>query len=144
MATEEIGACLETTEFISSCLQGDYTILNRWYRHASASQPNPSCEDLEKVYRYYATLYQQEDQSPTERPVPTHISPFQINNGVLTEEEVVAAVRQLRVNSAAGHTHLQYKNFKMWLREVYPENEATGPPETSKMYKTCGDTPVQV
>ena len=107
VATEEIGACLETTEVNSPYIQGAYTILKRWYHHALARQLNPSQADLEKVSWDYSALYQWEDPSPPGRPVPTHVSPFKIDNGVSIEAEVEAEVPQLRVNRAGGHTNLQ-------------------------------------
>ena len=39
---EDIGACMGTTQGTSPDLQGDYTILNRWYQHTLVRQPNPS------------------------------------------------------------------------------------------------------
>ena len=141
---EGIDACFETAQRNSPYKLGAYTIMNSWYRYASMRQTNPSQGGLEKVSGDYAALYQQEDLSPLERPVPTHVNTFQTYNIVPTEAEVAAEVFHLMVNGTRFHTHMQAKHFKMWLREVYPEKEATGPPETSKMYKTCGDTPVQV
>ena len=85
VAAEEIGACLDTTQVTSTYPQGSYTITNRWYRHTLMRQPNPSREDLDKVYRGYAALYQWEDPSPPGRSVPTHINPFQIYDVVPTE-----------------------------------------------------------
>ena len=101
---EEIGACLEMTQGNYPDLEGDYTILKRSYHHSSARQPNTSLKDLKKVSGDYAALYQREEPSPTRRPVPIHVVSFQIDDRVLTEAEVEAAVRLLRVNRV-GATH---------------------------------------
>ena len=111
-------------------------------------QPNSAQAYLEKASGEYAVLYQQEHPPPTGRSVPTHISPFQIDNRFLPEEEVVteveadveaeveaeveAAVRQLRVNRSRVHMQLQVEHFKTWLREAYPEKKTTARPKPSK------------
>ena len=62
-AAAEIGACidLETgdTDLCRAC-----TVLNRWYRHASARAPNHSWADMVMVTKDYATLYQWEEPDP--------------------------------------------------------------------------------
>ena len=78
----------------------------------------PSMADLEKVSLDYAVLYQKEYPSHPERPVPTHVAPFQIKYGFPMEVEVEAEARQMRRNRAGGHTHLQAKRLQMWLREA--------------------------
>ena len=85
---EDIGACIDIPQETFLFFQGDYTILNRWYQHALARKPNPLWADIEKVYRDYAALYQQEEPSPPGRPVTIHIAPFQIEDGVPTWVEV--------------------------------------------------------
>ena len=82
VSEEEIGACLEITQVNPPDIQGDYTILNRCYRHASTRQTNPSRTDMEKLSGDYAVLYQQEYPSPPGIPVPTYVAPFQIDTGV--------------------------------------------------------------
>ena len=77
---EDIGACMEITQEISPDIQVDYNIMKRWYLHASVSQPNPSWADPEKVSGEYAALYQQKEISPMGWTVPTHISPFKIDD----------------------------------------------------------------
>ena len=55
-SAEEIGACLELATG-NPDIRGTYTVLKRWYLHASAREPNPSRLDMAKVTGYYATLY---------------------------------------------------------------------------------------
>ena len=107
MDAGDIGAFLYTTQGISPYLQGAYTILNRWYCHTSARQPNPLRADLEKVSRYYAAPYQREDLSPPGRPVPTHVTPFQIDDRFLKEAEAEAKFCLLRMNNSGVHMHLK-------------------------------------
>ena len=55
-AATDIGACLEP--FMGGAdSRGAYTILKRWYRHASAGVPKPSRMDIEKVRGDFLTLY---------------------------------------------------------------------------------------
>ena len=65
---EEVGAYLETTQGDFQDLQGAYTILKRWYRHASVT--NLSWADLEKVSGEYTVLYHNEDSSPLRSQYP--------------------------------------------------------------------------
>jgi hypothetical protein len=55
-----IGDCLHTEE---PDLQQAWNILKRWYRHATARQPQPSRADLVTVSTKYATLYTAESPS---------------------------------------------------------------------------------
>ena len=74
--------CLETLKDQPPDLQGGYSILKCWYRYTLEQQPNPSRADLAKVSRDYYTLYQRDYPSPPGRPLPIHISPFQIEDGL--------------------------------------------------------------
>ena len=132
VATEDIGACMETTQGASQDIQGNYNILNRWYRELLSRQPNPSRSDLENVSKDYATQYQREEPSPLGRPVPKHVNQFQIYNRVPAE----ASVFWLRLKRTGGHMHLWVKHFNMWLREEYPQKEASAPtPKPEKWMK---------
>ena len=48
-AAEEIGSCLDPASGTPQDLQGAYTILKRWYSHASARAPSPLWADMVKV-----------------------------------------------------------------------------------------------
>ena len=85
LAAEDIITCQETTYGTPPDLQGAFIILKRWYRHASARQTNSSRADLEKVSGEHAALYRREYPFPLGRSVSSHVSPFQIDNGVLME-----------------------------------------------------------
>ena len=91
--------------------------------------------ELEKVSRDYASLYQQEDSSPLGRLIPIHVSPFQIDDGLLTKAKFDTSVHCLGVNRVGGHTQLWGEHFKSWLREAYPVKEATTPPKPVKWWK---------
>ena len=56
VATEEIGAFLETMQVTYPDLQGTYTILKRCHQHTLETQPNYSRLDLENVYGDYAAI----------------------------------------------------------------------------------------
>ena len=88
---------MNTTYVTTPFLQGDYTILKKWYQNPLSRQPNPLRADLEKVSGEYAALYQQEDRSPPGRLFLTHIYQLQIDNRVLAEAELEASVRWLRL-----------------------------------------------
>ena len=38
-----------------------YSVIKRWYHHTSAMAPNPYQDDMAKVTKDYAILYQQEE-----------------------------------------------------------------------------------
>ena len=68
--------------------KGECKILKRWYHHNLARQPNPSRVDLSDISRDYAAMFQREDPSPLWRPIPIHIEPFQVEDGVTSDVEV--------------------------------------------------------
>ena len=45
-------------------LRGSYSVLKIWYRRMSTRAPNHSQADMDKVTKYYATLYQWKDPYP--------------------------------------------------------------------------------
>ena len=57
-----------------------------------ARQPNPSRVDLSNISGDYDTMFQSEDPSPLWRPIPIHIEPFQVEDGVTSDVEVKAEV----------------------------------------------------
>ena len=108
-------------------IKGEYAILKRWHLHSSVRHTNPSRADIEKVSGDYAALYRCKDSSPPGRPILIHIETFQIEDGVPSEVEVEATVRQLNINKAVCHTHLRSKNIQGWLPEEYLIKESIPP-----------------
>ena len=102
-------------------LQGAYTVLKRWYKHATARQPKPSRENLESVAQQYRQLYTAEDPTPPGDPVPVHVHPFPICDAVPSESEVKSAVRRLKPNKAPGPSRLKAEVLRKWLLEAFPE-----------------------
>ena len=123
-AAQEIGACLSTD---TPDLQGAWNIIKRWYRHASARQPNPSREDLHKVANDYAALYTAETPSPPGPPIPTHVAPFPILDGPPTEDEIAEAVRRLHNNRSPGASKIRAEHFKEWHAQAFPSSEEIEP-----------------
>ena len=68
--------------------------------------------DTVKITGDYYTLYRRDEPNPPGRPVPTHVTPFRVNDGFPLEVEVEAAVRRLRLNKTGRNTHLYSENFK--------------------------------
>ena len=87
VVVEEIGACLDSPQGTPSYLQGAYSLLKRWYRHAPMCQPQHSWTDLEKVSGDNTALYQWEDPPLPVWPFPTHIILFRIYYETPTEGE---------------------------------------------------------
>ena len=57
-----------------------YSVLKRWYRHASARSPDPFWDNIDNVTKDYTTLYQMGHPEPPGKPLATHVDPFQIND----------------------------------------------------------------
>ena len=106
VASEEIESLLENTQGTTSYIQGAYFIFKWCYRHTSGNNPHPPRKDFKKVLGDYAALYQQEDTTPTGRPVLTHFNPFNINYENTIEGDIKAAIKCMRRNRAGGDTHL--------------------------------------
>ena len=47
-------------------------------------------------------------------------------------------VRSLRRNRAGNHTHLQEEHIQNWLRDSYPEETYTDPPNPDRRIKLLG------
>ena len=65
-----------------------YTIMKRWYRHASVRAPNPYRTDMEKVRGDFQTLYQRKDSHTPGMPLDTHVNPYKVNGDIPLEVEV--------------------------------------------------------
>ena len=125
VVAKEIETCLETPKGTPSDIQGAYLILKQWYLHTSGIQPQPSHTDLEKVSGDYASLYQREDPSTLDRPIPTHTNLFNIDDETSTNGDIEAAVRQMRRNREDKHKHLQAEHNQQWIREAYTTETST-------------------
>ena len=100
-------------------------VLNRWYRHFSERAPDPYQADMAKVAWDYVALYWWKEPTPHGRAVPTHVKPFKVNENFLFEGEGEAALQQIRLHKAGGHTLLCAEHFTKWLREAYPAEETS-------------------
>ena len=76
----------------SPYIQGDYTILKRWYRHSLARKPNPLMGGSREGIQGLCCTILLVMPVPSTEASPTHIAPFQINDGIPTEVEVKVAV----------------------------------------------------
>ena len=83
-AATEIRACLEKLAGETDPCRS-YTILKRWYRHASVRVHIHSQTNMDKVRGDFRTLYQWEDQHPTGLTLGTHVNPVQVNNTTQSE-----------------------------------------------------------
>ena len=92
----------------------------------------------------YVALYQREYPPPSGRTIPTHFIPFDIDNEVPTEGEIEVVVRRLSRNRSGGHTHLLEEHLQAWLREAYPVNISTAPPQFNLMAETGRTNTVHV
>ena len=71
----KIGACLELTTGDTDLCRA-YSVIKLWYLHVSASAPNPSQADMDKVTKDYYTLYHQENPDPLANRWPPTFTPF--------------------------------------------------------------------
>ena len=69
---------------------------------------------MEKVGGDFQTLYQREEPHTPGLPWSTHVKPSKLNNEILSEVEVEAAVQRLRPHRAGKHAHLRAEHFKQW------------------------------
>ena len=121
MDAEYIGAYLEITQGTFPDLPGAYTILKMCYRPHWQGNPTHHGWIWRRSPGTKLHFISGRDPSPPERTVPTHVYPLQIDNGVLTEAELEAAVRWLRMDRAGDNSNLRANHFKTWRRENYPE-----------------------
>ena len=72
---------------------------------------------------------------PPDRPVPTHATPFEIDDETTTKGESKEAVRRLRRNRSGGHTHLRAEHLQQCIREEYPSETSTAPLKPNRKIK---------
>ena len=109
-----------------------YIILKCWYRHASARAPNLSLTDMEKVRVDYHTLFQREETHTPGLPLATHIKPAKVNDDILSEAEVEAAIQRVRPHRSGRNTHLFEEHLKKWQREAYPSGTVEETPRKGR------------
>ena len=83
----------------------------------------------------YADLYHRENPPPPGQYVPTHVTPFNIDDATITEVKIKAEVRRLRRNRACGHIHLWEEHLHKWLREAYQTDNSNLPPKPTRYIK---------
>ena len=67
----------------------------------------------------YADLYYKEYPYPPGRPIPTHVTPFSIDDETPPKGEIEEAVRRMQRNIVDSHTQLWEEHLQAWLREKY-------------------------
>jgi len=88
-------------------------------------RPNaPSRADIQQVSDEYRDLYQQ--VAPPGDPVPVLVSPFNINDEILTEDEIEAAVKGLQAGKALGPTGMRADDLKAWLFAAHRKEAPDG------------------
>ena len=117
-AAEDIGKKLDDED-----VQGAWSRLKAWYKHAGDRPCAPSRADLKAVSDEYHALYEKE--SPPGEPIPVLVAPFDINDDIPTEDEIERHVNRLRAGKAPGHTKMRADDLKAWLdaakREEMPD-----------------------
>ena len=127
-AATEIGVCLESsTGGTDPC--GSYTILKRWYWHASVRAPNPSRTDMDNFRGDFQNLYHREEPQPPGLPLATHVYPTQFNDKIPSEADLEAAVHRLHPHRAGVHTHFRMEHFQKWRREAYSREKLKTHPQ---------------
>jgi hypothetical protein len=118
-AAAAIAACMTPD---NPDIQGAYTVLKRWYRHAAARPPKPSRENLNRVSANFHALYTCELPSPPGAPLVPQVGPFPIKDDLPSVNEVREAIKRMRRNKAPGHSRMQAKDFKAWEPEAFPDD----------------------
>ena len=92
----------------------------------------------------YKSLYQREDPSTPDWPIPTHTNLFNIDDETSTNGDIEAAVRQMRRNREDKHKNLQAEHNQQWIREAYTTETSTAHTNSTWWIKFSKDNSIHV
>ena len=133
---QEAGATIESLH-----AQGEFKMawaeFKGWYKTASDSPPKPSRVELDRITREYSSLYSKSNSLP-EETVPVLVAPWTVLDDTPDDDEIAAAVCQLRSPRAPGPSKLTSSHLKEWMRaaEVAADKHKPIPEEWIALCKT--------
>jgi hypothetical protein len=106
---EEIEACL-----VNDNVKEAYGKLQGWYKQRTGHVPKPTYKDEEITREEYTNLFSQEE--PPGDDIPIHISPKpQINDEPPSVNEIMMALKKLRLGKAPGATGIRVEHLREWM-----------------------------
>jgi hypothetical protein len=102
-----------------------YAAIQGWYRGVTNKPPKPTHRDEESVRREYETLFTRAD--PEGEPIPIHIEPTPINDEPPNENEVVKALKRLRLGKSPGASGIRAEDLRRWHRLAREPDEDEEP-----------------
>jgi exonuclease III len=90
-----------------------YGTLQGWYKDVSGRAPKPTFRDEAATRTEYEKLFTEEE--PPGEPIPIHINIRQeVDDGPPSEEEVVTALKKLKLNKAPGASGIRVEDLRSW------------------------------
>jgi hypothetical protein len=109
----------KVAEEIESYLTADnpkeaYRKLQGWYKQRSGRPPKPTYRDEEITRKEYEKLFGAEE--PPGEDIPIHIFPTpEIDDEPPTEQEIINALKKLRLGKAPGATGIRVEHLRTWM-----------------------------
>jgi len=108
----------ETAEAIGKLLddhnvEGAWSRLKAWYKHAGDRPSAPSRADLQQTSDEYRDLYSR--TAPPGESIPVLVAPFDICDEIPSEEEIERHVKWLKNGKSPGPTGMRAEHLKGWL-----------------------------
>ena len=109
---------LDTEVVVSACIMKEATPLPYIF--------------VEDVVRLRDTVPAGRPPTRPSLPGPTKFAPFDIDDETRIEEEIEAAVIFMIMNREVRHTHLREENLQQCIRDEYPSEASTVPPNPTR------------
>jgi exonuclease III len=102
-----------------------YETLQGWYKDISGRAPKPTYNDESETRAEYEKLFSKED--PPGTAIPIHIRPRpEIADGPPTEEEVVQALKKMRLRKSPGASGIRVEDLRNWHHEARVKKSQKG------------------
>ena len=97
-------------------IRGAYDLLRGWYRRTGGKPPRPTRKDLDMIRTSFKNLYR--EQEPPGDPLPVHISPAPVRDGIPDDDEILLAVKTMRRRSVPGASGIRVRDILYWHRKL--------------------------
>jgi hypothetical protein len=97
-----------------------YQYLQGWYKPTKTRASNPTDNKMQAIQQEYKNLYT--TVTPTEPPIQTHTT-YDIDDTKPGEEEIVRALRKMRLNKAPGPSGITINTIQQWHQKARDKDE---------------------
>lgn len=93
-------------------VKGAFELLSGWYRRSGGKPPRPTRKDLNLIQSQFLCLYCHEE--PPGDPLPIHVSPFHVDDGIPNDNEIWQAAMRMRLGKSPGMSSIRVSDILYW------------------------------